>query len=849
MLVLAGQSCQTDRVSLDEARRIASGVQGPRFEAPPNTINDILTLIGADRPADQIRLEQTTKEADAQPPAGATESTLARFYASRAEAAQRLGRADAAGSDYQRAIEASTRARTISNNEATGWRFGAGLFVINSGDLVKGLRMIEEANEILRPDLKSLQLNELGQAYGRVMAFESMIAIVNARLGDLASARAALKRARDVEAEFASLIAYGRSYGALTPDDVIGNEIAQGTLRAAIGRVAALSGSVDEGISDMRTAIQRLARYNSGITGISRDVVVNVRVEAYDELAAMLAAKGDVVEAEVMARQALVLSVENLGRYNAVTASALAKLGEILLLQGRYDQAEAIGKKALADLATTRASGHSRATIEARSILARALAARGQWPAALKEFREIEAALKQFAPRYAEFALASDSGFATVAYFGGAPEVAVAAAESERRWRIEVLGPNAYQSVEASGFVGAALWRAGRKDDAKQLLSATVPNLLTAGNDVKRPFLARARMEAIVGAFLAANGIDRTGVGGPGSVVEIAFRLAEDTRGSKLAESLNAAAARASATALPGLSDLIRQKDDVELKADAAHRMLSEALVVPGIARDDPRVIALRTDASRLGAAATALRNEVNRRFPDYGALAAPPAATLAAVAESLAPGEALISILDGTEHAYVWAVPKTGPARVAVVDLPAREFAATIAKLRQALAPPDVATLGDIPPFDLNLAHQLYVKLFQPVDSVVRDAKHLIVVATGAVPSLPIGVLPTEPVAALSDGEPLFSQYRRVSWLIRRSATSYVPSAATLIALRRLPTAAGVRPFVGFGDPIFGVETAAAEGETAMARGAPMRGAPLKLRASPPVSDRKVTLADLPRL
>lgn len=848
-LAVSAQSCQTDRVSLDEAKKIATGIQGPRFEAPPNSINDIITLMNADRPEDRARLTETLKAADAHPAAGLTGSALSRFYAARAEAAQRLGRTEAASADYQRAVDSARQARTVMNTEWTGWAFAGGMLTIDSGDLVKGLKMIEDANAAMLPDLKVLQLNELGQAYGRVMGYESMIAIVNARLGDLASARAALGRARSIGVDFNSLISYGRSNNALTAEDTIGIEIATGTLRAATGRVAALSGSLDEGISEMRGAIERLSRYQSGIAGISGGLVVNLRVEALSELAAMLSAKGETVEAEVVARQGLAIAVQNLGRYNRVTSSALARLGEILLVQGRYDQAEAVAKQALADLAAAQASRHARPAIESRMVLARAQAARHQWAAALDEFRTVEAALKEFAPRYAEFALAADTGFATTALYGGEPALAVAAADVERRWRIDVLGPDAYLSIEASAFLGAAQWRAGRKDEARQALSAWVPRLVAASGSEKRPFLARMRTEAIIGALLAASGAERGASGGGGSTVEAAFKLAEATRSGKLAESLNTAAARASASRLPGLSELIRQKDDVELKTDAANRMLAEALVVPGIARDDPRLVTLRRDAAQLSAAAKTLQGEIEGRFPDYRALASPPSANFASVSEALTTGEALVSIFDGTERTFVWAIPKSGPSQMVALDLGARELATTIATLRRALAPEEVATLGDIPAFDLKSAYQLYAKLLKPVEGVTRDARHLIVVATGVVPSLPLAVLPTEPVVAAPEAEPMFTQYRRVPWLIRRSATSYVPSAATLIAIRRLPPTAGTQPFVGFGDPVFGVETAALDADAMAARGGSMRGAPIRLRASPPISDRQVTLADLPRL
>ena len=73
--------------------------------------------------------------------------------------------------------------------------------------------------------------------------------------------------------------------------------------------------------------------------------------------------------------------------------------------------------------------------------------------------------------------------------------------------------------------------------------------------------------------------------------------------------------------------------------------------------------------------------------------------------------------------------------------------------------------------------------------------------VPDAALTSLPLSLLVTEepqrPVVEFKD-------FREVAWLVRRYATTVLPSVSSLRALRRFAGEPGVRaPFVGFGDPL----------------------------------------------
>ena len=77
----------------------------------------------------------------------------------------------------------------------------------------------------------------------------------------------------------------------------------------------------------------------------------------------------------------------------------------------------------------------------------------------------------------------------------------------------------------------------------------------------------------------------------------------------------------------------------------------------------------------------------------------------------------------------------------------------------------------GKAAPFDLALAHELYVTLLGPVEALVKDKRHLMVVPAGALTSLPFHLLVTEkPTGSAPDLDNL-AAYRDAAWLIKRQA------------------------------------------------------------------------------
>ena len=139
---------------------------------------------------------------------------------------------------------------------------------------------------------------------------------------------------------------------------------------------------------------------------------------------------------------------------------------------------------------------------------------------------------------------------------------------------------------------------------------------------------------------------------------------------------------------------------------------------------------------------------------------------------------------------------------------------------------------------FELEAAYQLYTLLLAPVEALVKDKAHLLVVPSGPLTALPFHLLVTEKPAASTDKQKA-STFREAAWLIKRHAISVLPSVASLKVLRSLArNTEGSKPMIGFGDPVFDPSPPvglarngrAAPGEASFARTPTIGGEPVSI-------------------
>ena len=236
-------------------------------------------------------------------------------------------------------------------------------------------------------------------------------------------------------------------------------------------------------------------------------------------------------------------------------------------------------------------------------------------------------------------------------------------------------------------------------------------------------------------------------------------------------------------------------------------RMEAAEKALPGYDRFNTRRTAVRADIDRAERAAREERAQISRSYPDYVALSDPRPLSVSAVQALLKDDEALVAVLVGSTKSFVWALTRER-AEWAEIDAGSAALAEHVAVLRNGLDPlaqqdaegSTGSKAGVVQGFDLTRAHALYKLVLGPVASVLAGKRHLIVVPTGPLTSIPFQVLITAPPGPQTGTDAL----RDAAWLIKSHALSVLPSVQSLNALRKLvPRGTAVKPFFGVGDPV----------------------------------------------
>jgi CHAT domain-containing protein/tetratricopeptide (TPR) repeat protein len=827
-------------VSLQQARAITAEFQGQSFQPPPRTISDIAAILDQQKP-DPEKVAAAVAKADAQPAPGLQGVPLAAFYYERGLAAAELGRIQQRLADLRQANEL-VRSANGQRQLQQSYLMQLAQAEAASGNFAIAFKMNEA------------RVAESAGPGQRVNGVGALVTL-SVNRGDLVRAIAELKKLEDILAELRSM--------QRLPQQVLWN--AQSTVLRARGLVAMESGRFAEAETLLRAAIAESARMianERSLTAqwdLASDSFTERGLFFQQNLAQAIMRQGRYVEAEVEIRRVLLARLQRQGRYAVETLQTVQLLAENLMEQGRIAEAERLARVTFESYETMKLDPSFGGYARAMGLVARAQMLHGDAPAALRTFADLRA-------RTANNRQMRARAFDTNPTWGMASLAGGDAAEAERVFaniaeiRVASLGERNWDTAMARALLGAAKNAKGDVAGALVEFDAAAPILLqssrqsddeeqgSAGRDAQ----LRMAFEGMMAALAASN---------RPNAAEDAFRIADAVRGQGVQRALAQSSARAAASD-PALTEFVRQEQDTQKQVGALQGLLTNILSAPE--RDDAAVRALRTQIDSLRAARAAIRQEIERRFPDYANLIDPRPATVEQTRRSLRSGEALIATYVGQTQSFVWAVPQTGPVAFAGVKLGRAEIGDTVAALRKALDP-NAASLGDIPAFDVARASKLYDQLLKPVEAGFANAAALLVVPHDALGQLPFGVLVTSPVqlAAERDGEALFSAYKPVPFLIRKAAITQLPSVASLATLRSLPPApANRRAFIGFGDPWFSAEqmvearTEAAAAQTAglATRGAAnrlqTRGLPLVRRSAPATTGiDSAELANLPRL
>ena len=264
------------------------------------------------------------------------------------------------------------------------------------------------------------------------------------------------------------------------------------------------------------------------------------------------------------------------------------------------------------------------------------------------------------------------------------------------------------------------------------------------------------------------------------------------------------------------LASLVRESQDLAAAWRDQDKALLDALSNPEGQHDRARIDALRKQIAETEGRLNAVAARIDKEFPDYAALAHPKPLTAEEVQKLLGADEALVFFLAGANESYVFALTREG-FEWRTISLGEKNMAAKVAAFRRGLDVDELTksvSMGKAQLFDLAAAHELYVALFGPVEALIKDKPQLLIVPSGPLTALPFHLLVTDkpaiavPQMQISD----MAAYRDAAWLVKRHAVTVLPSVASLKALRVFARKGqGTKPMIGFGDPVFAPDQAAA--------------------------------------
>jgi CHAT domain-containing protein/Tfp pilus assembly protein PilF len=315
------------------------------------------------------------------------------------------------------------------------------------------------------------------------------------------------------------------------------------------------------------------------------------------------------------------------------------------------------------------------------------------------------------------------------------------------------------------------------------------------------------------------------------AVPDEAFIMAQWAQRTAASAALSQMAAR-QAKGDDALSRRVRELENLERQLEAEDIQLAKMVAKGDAARQSElrgRIAALRDNWQ-------AINRQLEKEYPEYAALVNPKPLSVVEARKYLRTNEVLVVFLDRPElsgipgESFAWAVTRDGAPRWVRLPLSPSAIADRVMALRCGLDERgewEAAETGKgkrvrvkwrarheyckpferaynasgLPPFRFHVAHELYEALLGQFEDMIAG-KELVIVASGALSSLPLHVLVTStPDASWKPEE----RYRRAQWLGHRQAITVLPSVASLYQLRELAKRSPrpTRPYLGVGNPL----------------------------------------------
>ena len=513
------------------------------------------------------------------------------------------------------------------------------------------------------------------------------------------------------------------------------------------------------------------------------------------------------IQAEIEIRDYIKNTIEMLGKDSAYTTAALMNYGEILLNQGRLNDADIITHKAI-DRRNNLHLENDLIVAESYKALFEIACAKNDFVRAIEYYeksKEFSADENYMINRF----YSRNNNLLIALLFSGKMKEAQKHLERLLEKYSDNPEEDQFDFIELKLLRGIAHAMEGNFLKSVIDYKSCINRFLDAQSEYSKSYTKKQRFRQILETYLSFfTSIHRTpqesqiGI----NASQEAFKLVEVLRQQSVQQALTASASRMAVQSAE-LSTLVRQEQDNGRMIAVLDRMLINHISMPSDQQDHSVVRDLKSQITALTVSRNTLLSEIKQKFPDYENLLNPKPADYQTLARHIRPHETLLSIFPTGQATYLWAVNDKGAVEFAVLPVGSKQIAAGVNDIRRSL---DLSCdkLGDIPEFNLKLSHWFYQTFLEPVKGSWSGKKDLLIVADGPMGSLPFAVLTTQPHALSKTSDLLFSGYRHAPWLVRQVSLTRLPSVSALIGLRSLPPGDPARKaFAGFGDPIFNPE------------------------------------------
>ena len=462
-----------------------------------------------------------------------------------------------------------------------------------------------------------------------------------------------------------------------------------------------------------------------------------------NNLAVLYYDQGRYAEAEPLFKRAITVRKGALGAEHSAVGQSMYRLARLYHAEKKFDEARPLHLSALAIRRKAQGPEHPE-VVQSLDGIADMYEALGNWGQALAAVRQ------------ARDIVTSRARKGTLAPHGGASETG----------RREIT-----QGREVFARLVRALWAMGKQQPVR-------------------------RSEFLRESYLAAHWAEQTEASA--ALAQMSIRRAK-SQGS--------------------LPALVRERQDLAQQWQALDKQLYASIALLPAGRNLEAERQIRDQLATIDARRAAIDQALHRDFADYFALSNPEPVSVRETAGLLKPDEALIQFMVSDKEVFVWAVtkdaqrwvrskldPKALRERVTALrcGLDYTAWEGEQCQILLAATPKAESANGSsisILPFDVARANELYAALFGSLEDLIRG-KQLLVVASGALSSLPFHVLVTKrPEKAIPSN---LADYRKIAWLGERHAISMLPSIASLKALRQYARVSRTsKGYLGVGNPL----------------------------------------------